>query len=61
MDYYSRMIDYFQNNPLKFDFISRYAFSPIIDPETQKKAMSQFYQFDDFYIKKGSKKVCSRI
>lgn len=52
MDYYGRMIDYFLGNPLKFNFISQYAFSPIIKVETQKKAMSRFYHFDELY-KKG--------
>ncbi|WP_339696953.1 TetR/AcrR family transcriptional regulator [uncultured Marixanthomonas sp.] len=51
-DYYSRMIDYFLNNPLKFNFISQYAFSPLINAETQKKAMSRFHHFDTLY-KKG--------
>src|SRR5690606_36987977 len=50
--YYGRMIDYFLGNPLKFNFISQYAFSPIIKVETQKKAMSRFYHFDELY-KKG--------
>lgn len=51
MDYYGRMIDYFLDNTLKFNFISQYAFSPIIKTKTQKKAMSQFYHFDDLYRK----------
>lgn len=54
MDYYARMIDYFILNPLKFNFISQYAFSPIIKASTQQKAMAQFYHFDDLY-KKGLK------
>ncbi|MFL0353725.1 TetR/AcrR family transcriptional regulator [Xanthomarina sp. GH4-25] len=54
MDYYGRMIDYFTTNPLKFNFISQYAFSPIIKIDTQKKAMAQFYHFDELY-KKGLK------
>lgn len=48
-DYYSRMIDYFLAHPLKFDFISRYAFSPIITSEMQQTAMAQFYPFDKLY------------
>lgn len=51
MDYYGRMIDYFLENPLKFNFISQYAFSPIIKPATQKKAMAPFYHFDELYRK----------
>jgi len=50
-DYYERMIDYFLNNPLKFDFISQYAFSPIIKDKTQEVAMSRFYHFDRLYQK----------
>lgn len=53
-DYYGRMIDFFIANPLKFDFISQYAFSPMIKVEIQKKAMAQFYHFDDLY-KRGLK------
>lgn len=53
-DYYGRMIDYFLSNPLKFNFIAQYAFSPIIKPDTQKKAMAEFYHFDELY-KKGLK------
>lgn len=49
LDYYGRMIDYFLSNPLRFDFISRYAFSPIIKHDTQVTAMAQFYHFDDLY------------
>ncbi|KAB5490912.1 MULTISPECIES: TetR/AcrR family transcriptional regulator [Flagellimonas] len=48
-DYYSRMIDYFVNNPVRFNFISQYAFSPIINETTQKEAMSNFYPFDEMY------------
>lgn len=51
LDYYGRMIDYFLDNPLKFDFISQYAFSPIINDETQRKAMSRFHHFDTLYQK----------
>ncbi len=50
-DYYSRMIDYFLSNPLKFNFISQYAFSPIIKAEVQKTAMSKFHHFDKLYEK----------
>lgn len=50
-DYYGRMIDYFLKNPLKFDFISQYAFSPIIRAETQQTAMSRFHHFDTLYQK----------
>ncbi len=55
MDYYGRMIDYFIDNPLKFNFISQYAFSPIIKSKTQKEAMARFYHFDELY-KKGLEK-----
>jgi len=48
-DYYGRLIDYFLDNPLKFNFISQYAFSPIIKAETQKKAMAKFHHFDTLY------------
>lgn len=51
-DYYGRMIDYFLDNPSKFDFISQYAFSPIIKEDTQRTAMARFYHFDELY-KKG--------
>ncbi|MGS2764597.1 TetR/AcrR family transcriptional regulator [Sinomicrobium sp. M5D2P9] len=50
-DIYGRMIDYFLQNPLKFNFISQYAFSPVIEKETQKKAMSRFYPFDEMYAR----------
>lgn len=48
-DFYGRMIDYFLSNPLKFNFISQYAFSPIIKESTQKTAMSRFHHFDTLY------------
>ncbi|WP_170164542.1 TetR/AcrR family transcriptional regulator [Sinomicrobium pectinilyticum] len=51
MDIYGRMIDYFLQNPLKFNFISQYAFSPVIEKKTQKKAMSGFHPFDEMYAR----------
>lgn len=50
-DIYGRMIDYFLQNPLKFNFISQYAFSPVIEKETQKEAMIPFYRFDEMYAR----------
>lgn len=50
-DVYGRMIDYFLQNPLKFNFISQYAFSPIIEKTTQKEAMARFYSFDEMYAR----------
>ncbi|WP_417443400.1 TetR/AcrR family transcriptional regulator [Joostella sp.] len=50
-DYYGRMIDYFLQHPMKFNFISQYAFSPIVNSDTQKKAMSRFHYFDALYEK----------
>lgn len=51
LSYYGRMIDYFLGNPLKFNFIAQYAFSPIIRSDIQKEAMSRFYRFDQLYNK----------
>ncbi|SFW33865.1 transcriptional regulator, TetR family [Sinomicrobium oceani] len=50
-DVYGRMIAYFLENPLKFNFISQYAFSPVIEKKTQQEAMSLFYPFDDMYAR----------
>ena len=60
-DYYGRMIDYFLGNPLKFNFISQYAFSPIITESMQKKAMSKFYHFDELYKKGLQEKLFKKI
>lgn len=61
IDYYSRMIDYFLDNPLKFNFISQYAFSPIIKKNTQQKAMLKFYYFDELYNKGIEEKLFKEI
>ncbi|RAV30937.1 TetR/AcrR family transcriptional regulator [Sinomicrobium soli] len=50
-DVYGRMIDFFLQNPLKFNFISQYAFSPVIEKKTQQEAMSRFYPFDEMYAR----------
>ncbi|MBO0355590.1 TetR/AcrR family transcriptional regulator [Muricauda ruestringensis] len=50
-DYYTRMVHYFVENPVRFNFISQYAFSPIINENTQKEAMSNFHHFDEMYQK----------
>ncbi|MGS2737623.1 TetR/AcrR family transcriptional regulator [Sinomicrobium sp. M5D2P17] len=50
-DVYGRMIEYFLQNPLKFNFISQYAFSPVIEKKTQQKAMSRFHPFDEMYAR----------
>ncbi|MBC9797342.1 TetR/AcrR family transcriptional regulator [Sinomicrobium weinanense] len=50
-DIYGRMIDYFLSHPLKFNFISQYAFSPVIEKKTQVQAMSRFHRFDEMYAR----------
>ncbi|WP_461532214.1 TetR/AcrR family transcriptional regulator [Sinomicrobium sp.] len=60
-DFYSRMIDFFLQNPLKFNFISQYAFSPIIEKKTQQEAMSRFYPFDEMYTKGLKQKLFKNL
>lgn len=60
-DYYGKLIDYFIGNPLRFNFISQYAFSPIIREDTKLRAMSKFYHFDDMYYKGIQKGIFKSI
>ena len=47
--YYGRMIDYFRFNPQRFNFLSIYAFSPLIRNDTKVKVAFNFYKFNQIY------------